>query len=61
MEENMEPPQAKMISVPFSYQPLAMASSSGEALKLAPYCQEYLSSTVMPSSLAAALTPCAKP
>ena len=33
----------------------------GEALKLAPYCQEYLSSTLMPISLAAALTPWAKP
>ena len=29
----MEPPQAKMTSVPFSYQPLAMVCSSGEAEK----------------------------
>ena len=57
----MEPPQAKITSVPFSYQPLAMVCSSAEAWKEAPYCQEYFSSTVTPISLAAAFTPCAKP
>ena len=37
---NIEPPQAKMISVPLWYQPLAMVCSSGEAAKLEPYSQE---------------------
>jgi hypothetical protein len=40
MDWNMEPPQAKMTSVPLSYQPLAMVCSSGEAEKLDPYSQE---------------------
>ena len=40
MDWNMEPPQAKITSVPLWYQPLAMVCSSGEELKLEPYCQE---------------------
>ena len=36
----MEPPQANTTSVPASYQPETMVCSSGEAEKLAPYCQE---------------------
>ena len=39
-EANMEPPQAKTTSVPFSYQPLTMVCSSGEAEKVPPYSQE---------------------
>ena len=37
----MEPPQTKMASVPVSYQPESMVCSSGEGLKVEPYCQEY--------------------
>ena len=37
---NMEPPQAKTISVPLEYQPETMVCSSGEAWKEAPYSQE---------------------
>ena len=40
MDWNMEPPQAKTISVPFTYQPLIMVCRSVEAEKLEPYCQE---------------------
>ena len=50
MELNMEPPQANTTSVPLVYQPLIMVCSSGEAEKLPPYCQEYMTSTVTPSS-----------
>ena len=40
MESKIEPPQEKMTSVPFSYQPEAMVCSSVEAAKEAPYSQE---------------------
>ena len=39
----------------------ASAILKAEAEKEAPYCQEYFSSTSMPSSAAAASAPCAKP
>ena len=39
MESKMEPPQEKMTSVPFLYQPVARVCSSAEGWKLSPYCQ----------------------
>jgi hypothetical protein len=40
MDWNMEPPQAKITSVPLLYQPAAMVCSSLEPWKDAPYSQE---------------------
>ena len=39
MESKMEPPQEKMTSVPFLYQPEARVCSSAEGWKLSPYFQ----------------------
>ena len=61
MDSNMEPPQANTTSVPVVYQPLIMVCRSGEAVKLAPYCQLYFTLTSTPASAAAALAPWRKP
>ena len=39
MESKMEPPQEKMTSVPFLYQPEARVCSSAEGWNLSPYFQ----------------------